>query len=221
MKDVLQTTGKVTGCLRGPETDPLGNKHLIAGLVFAWLAGMGRYWDHPHATLLQHLGVGSVVYVIVLAGFIWLLGLPLRLHYWSYCDLLTYISLTSPLAFLYALPVERWVDLQTARKMNMWFLLVVAAWRVLLYSRYLSRRTEASSGGWFIMLVLPLALIVNLLHILNLEHVIFNIMAGIDDGNSGSADAYSLVTFLALLSWLLWPPTLIAYFVKISQAWRS
>jgi hypothetical protein len=35
-------------------------------LVATWLAGMGRYWDHPSAGLLQMLGVGSVVYVFLL-----------------------------------------------------------------------------------------------------------------------------------------------------------
>ena len=36
----------------------------------------------------------------------------------------------SPLAWLYALPVERWLELGAALSLNRWFLAVVAAWRV-------------------------------------------------------------------------------------------
>ena len=45
----------------------LGRKHLVFGLVCAWLAGMGRYWDDPGAHLLQRLGAGSVIYVFALS----------------------------------------------------------------------------------------------------------------------------------------------------------
>jgi len=45
----------------------LGGMHLMFGLLCAWLAGMGRYWDDPGAHLLQRLGVGSVIYVFALS----------------------------------------------------------------------------------------------------------------------------------------------------------
>jgi hypothetical protein len=45
----------------------LGGMHLVFGLLCAWLAGMGRYWDDPGAHLLQRLGVGSVIYVFALS----------------------------------------------------------------------------------------------------------------------------------------------------------
>jgi hypothetical protein len=44
---------------------------LIFGLFFTWLAGVGRYWDNPRADLWQSLGLGSLVYVFVLALMIW------------------------------------------------------------------------------------------------------------------------------------------------------
>ena len=130
----------LTGRLRTPPEHPFTRRDLVLGLIGAWLAGIGRYWDHPLATPLQMAGVGSVIYVFALALLIWLLGLPLRIKHWNYQDLLTYISLTSPLAFLYALPVERWVEMSQARDINMCFLVVVATWRVVLYARYLVRR---------------------------------------------------------------------------------
>ena len=43
--------------------------------------------------------------------------------------ILAAVSLTSPLAWLYALPVERWCDLRTAISLNLWFLAIDAQWR--------------------------------------------------------------------------------------------
>jgi hypothetical protein len=44
-------------------------RHLALGLMLTWLVGMGRWWEDPHASLLQHLGIGSVVYIFLLAFF--------------------------------------------------------------------------------------------------------------------------------------------------------
>ena len=202
-----------------PERKPFTRAHLVAGLVFAWLAGMGRYWDHPFASWAQMLGLGSVAYVFVLAAFIWLLGLPIRLKPWYYRDLLICISLTSPLAFLYALPVERWMPIESARAINLAFLVVVAAWRVFIYFRYLRRRMLLSAGRTFVMLVLPLSLIVNALTFLNLERVIFDIMAGVDDRGSGGASSYEAVMVVSVLSLIMWIPTTIAYLVMSIREW--
>ena len=48
--------------------------YLGPALVVTWLAGMGRYWDHPSASGLQILGIGSIVYVFVLALVLWIGG---------------------------------------------------------------------------------------------------------------------------------------------------
>jgi len=42
----------------------LGWRHLAIGVICTWLVGVGRYWDNPRAGLLQHLGVGSVIYIM-------------------------------------------------------------------------------------------------------------------------------------------------------------
>ena len=34
--------------------------YLAWGLLTAWLAGIGRYWDHPNAAWWQYAGLGSV-----------------------------------------------------------------------------------------------------------------------------------------------------------------
>jgi hypothetical protein len=87
----------------------LGPGHLAFGLATAWLAGIGRYWDHPDPHFVQRLGLGSLVIPFVLAGLVFALLYPLRPERWSYSHLLTFISLTSLPALLYAIPVERFM----------------------------------------------------------------------------------------------------------------
>jgi len=59
------------------ELRALNYRHLIFGLVCTWLVGMGRWWEDPKASLLQHLGVGSIAYIVILAFFLWLVLWPL------------------------------------------------------------------------------------------------------------------------------------------------
>lgn len=122
--------------------ESLGRRHLIAGLIVCWIVGAGRYWDDSRATLLQHTGVGSVIYVFVLAAVLWVIAKPAAPQRFSYPGILTFITLTSPPAALYALPVEKWMTLKDANQMNLQFLGVVALWRVLLWGHYVRRH------GW-------------------------------------------------------------------------
>src|SRR5262245_8637083 len=96
----------------------LNHRHLTIGLVCTWLVGMGRYWDNPRVGLLQHLGVGSVVYVFVLSLFLWLIIWPLRPRHWSWFRMLAFVTLVSPPAVLYAIPVQMVFSLETANGIN-------------------------------------------------------------------------------------------------------
>jgi hypothetical protein len=186
--------------------------YLGFGLFFTCAAGVGRYWDNPRAYLWQYLGLGSVVYVFVLALIIWLLLLPLRPQNWSYRNVLLFITLTAPPALLYAIPVERFMPLPNAQAANAWFLAVVAAWRVGLLFVFLRR--VAGLGGFtiFIAALVPLVVIVNALAFLNLEHVMFEIMAGIREQDRTANDsAYAIVWLVSVLSILLAPFLLAAY----------
>ena len=54
-----------------------------------------------------------------------------------------------------------------------------------------------------IVTLLPLTAIVTILTILNLEHVVYSLMAGIREQDASSADtAYSIVMDVTLYSWL-------------------
>lgn len=196
--------------------------YLSFGLVFTWLAGVGRYWDNPKAHMWQFLGLGSLAYVFILALIIWAVTVPLKPHNWSYRNVLLFITLTSPPALLYAIPVERFMATENAVQANIWFLAVVASWRVALYAMFLRRTASLSIVATIVATLLPLTIIVLALMVLNLEHVVFNIMGGLrDDEKSVNDGAYTIVILLSLLSVTLAPIVGIAYAVLVYRARRG
>lgn len=181
-------------------------------IVVTWLAGVGRYWDHPSAETWQYFGVGSLVYIFCLSTLLYLIVWPLRPSNWTIGGVFVFVGLTSLPAFLYAIPVERVVNLSAAQSINAWFLGIVAAWRVALLFRYL---IVAAKLHWFVVTtisVLLLSGIVVALTLLNLEHVVFDIMAGIREEDASPNDvAYLIVFGLAFFSMWAFPMALILY----------
>ncbi|MDP1591195.1 MAG: hypothetical protein Q8M07_25800 [Prosthecobacter sp.] len=175
--------------------------HLIAGLITCWLVGIGRYWDDTRASLLQHTGIGSVIYVFVLAAVMWIVVKPVAPERFTYSGILTFITLTSPPAALYAIPVEKWMTLQDANLMNLRFLGIVALWRLVLWMHYLRRHGQLSAAGAFCVAAVPLAAIFITLVNLNLHHAVVNVMGGIREADKTSQDAaYGMLNILAILS---------------------
>ena len=196
--------------------------YLAFGLFCTWLAGIGRYWDNPRAHLWQHLGLGSVAYVFSLALLLWLLLLPLRPTNWSYRNVLLFVTLTALPALLYAIPVEMFMPLDAAQRLNAGFLLIVAAWRVALLFVFLRRVGGLGGLAIFVAGLLPLVVIVSALALLNLEHVIFSIMAGIrDESRSGNDAAYGVVIMLSMFSLMSAPFLLGLYAWLAYSAWRE
>lgn len=195
-------------------------KHFIAGLTGTWLVGMGRYWDDKGASLLQHLGLGSVIYIFVLAAFIWLIVKPYFVENWSYFTVVTFIGLTSFPAILYAIPVEKMVSIGAARTMNVWFLIVVASWRLCLLYYFLKRFTKLSLGNILTITLMPICLIIASLTALNLHRVVFNIMGGLREPNAHD-DAYVVLMFLTVISVILTIPLLLAYGIGIYNRYKE
>lgn len=189
----------------------LDSRHLRFGLLATWLAGIGRYWDHPDAHPLQYAGLGSLGYVVLLSLFLWLLVSPLRPDNWRYDRVLTFVTLTSPPALLYAIPVERFMPLEAAQSTNFWFLAIVALWRVALLLFFLRRVAGLRRGLSLLASLLPLVLIVIGLAALNLEHAVFEVMAGKRTPGTPHDIAYGVVVLLAVLSFLAAPILLIIY----------
>lgn len=202
------------------ELTRIGWRHFAIGLGCTWLVGIGRFWDNPRVGLLQHLGVGSIIYIFVLSLFLWLLIWPFRPRNWTYFKVLTFISLVAPPAALYAIPVEKVVSLDTANSINASLLGIVAAWRVALLIFYLTQSGQLRAFPTFVATALPLTVIVVALTILNVEKVVFNLMGGIHDPSPNDS-AYSILSLLSLLSLLLFIPLLICYLWLVVDRFTS
>lgn len=196
------------------ELRALNQRHLAFGLVCTWLVGMGRWWEDPGASLLQHLGLGSVAYVFVLALFLWLVLWPLKPAHWSLVNVLIFVSLTSPPAILYAIPVRHGLALPTAQTVRLWLLAVVAGWRVALLFFYLRRGAGLTGGRWSLAGLFPLLLIVFVLTALNLERVVFDFMGGLRATDRTVNDgAYGVLVMISMIAMLAFLPLLAAYLV--------
>jgi hypothetical protein len=194
--------------------------YLAWGLFVTWLAGVGRYWDHPSAAPWQYAGLGSLAYVFVLAAFLWAIVRPLTPRPWSYRGVLIFVTLTSLPALLYAIPVEKFMTLENAQSANVIFLAVVAAWRVALLMVFLRRAAGLSALGVAVAGLLPIALIVTALVFLNLERAVFDIMGGNREQTQNDA-AYIVLIFISVLSVVASPILLILYGVLMHRAERS
>ncbi len=191
--------------------------HFLAGLIGTWIVGMGRYWDDNRASLLQHLGLGSVIYIFVLAGFIWLILTPFKLKNWTYFTVLTFISLTSFPAVFYAIPVERFFPVQTANSMNVWFLAIVATWRLSLLYYFLKHFTQLNRAAIWTVTLMPVCSIISALTVLNLHKVVFSLMGGMSEPTPHDS-SYFILMLLTGVSMLLTLPLLVAYVGEIVKA---
>jgi hypothetical protein len=202
------------------ELEKIGWRHFAIGLLCTWLVGMGRYWDNPRVGLLQHLGIGSVIYIFILSLFLWLLIWPFRPGNWTYFKVLTFISMVSPPAALYAIPVDKFVGLDTANAINAWLLAIVATWRVALLVFYLKRSGKLDWFATFVATLLPLTVIVVALSMLNLDKVVFDLMGGGGERSPNDV-AYGVLFLLSLLSVMLFIPLLICYLYLIVNRYTS
>lgn len=186
--------------------------YFVFVLLITWVVGIGRYWDHPNAQLWQYAGLGSVVYIFVLSTILYLIVAPLRPSNWRYSTVLVFVGLTSLPALLYAFPIERFVELRLAKSVNAWFLVIVAMWRVSLLVKFL---LTGAKLGWFstiVATILPLSAIVTTLAVLNLEHVVFDLMAGIRPENASPYDtAYVILVSITVLAFYTFPVAAVCY----------
>jgi len=195
--------------------------YLAFGFIITGLAGIGRYWDNPRATWFQHAGLGSIAYILFLSALLWLVYRPLRPKHWRYRNVLLFVSLCSLPAWLYAIPVERFTPMATAQSVNVWFLAIVALWRVALLYVFLRRVACLGTGAVFVATLLPLAFIIVALSLLNLEHVVFELMAGIrPEQETGNDQAYFVVILLSSLSLFLLPVLLVVYGILVYRSLR-
>lgn len=217
--EVLSTTGAFLFFKRGaPDVKRLGPLYLAVGLLFTWLAGVGRNWDNPRVDAWQHLGLASVAYVFVFAGLLWLLLWPLKPRNWHYFNVLVFVTLTAPPAFLYALP-GRFLTGDAMAEAKAWLLAIVALWRVALLWRYLRGSAALRGGALLAALCFPLALVVTALVLLNLDRAVFEIMGG-GGMHTADDDAYLLLILIDLCAIYASPVLLALYGWYCWRAWR-
>jgi hypothetical protein len=210
MKVIRTIVRLLTFRLTRDEMLQFNSGHFIAGLIGTWLVGMGRYWDDDGATIIQHLGLGSVIYICALALFIWLIVLPFKIPQWTYFNVLTFISLTSFPAIFYAIPVEKFYSIETANRINIWFLAIVATWRLCMLYYFIRHLTGLSIANILTVTLMPICLIITTLTALNLHRVVFDIMGGRREQTPHDG-AYSVLIVLSVISRILVLPLLIAY----------
>ncbi len=213
--EVIKTTARLL-TFRAAEIElaSLGRRHLLFGLLCTWIVGIGRYWDNSRVGLLQHLGIGSVVYIFVLALLLWALAYPLRPKNWSYFNVVTFVALVSPPAILYAIPVQKFFSLETSDLINVWFLAIVALWRVVLLIYFMRVVGRLDVGSVVVASLLPLTLIVVALSMLNLEKAVFSLMGGLSEQTANDG-AFATLLLLSVFSILLFLPLQIFYVVLI------
>jgi hypothetical protein len=221
-KDFSEVVGTAVAFLvfkpAAPDIKRLGPLYLAAGLLFTWMAGIGRNWDNPRVDWWQHFGLASLAYVFVFAGLLWLVLWPLQPRNWRYFNVLVFVTLTAPPAFLYALP-GRFLAGDELAEAKASLLAIVAIWRVALLWRYL--RGSAGLKGVVLVtaLLLPLVLVITALVILNLDRAVFDIMGG-GRMSTSEDDAYALLIAIDFFAVAASPVLLALYGWNCWRVWR-
>lgn len=189
-------------------------------LLFVLSAGFAREYDgedllaEPWHLLLPL--AASLVTATVLFGLLWPLRIGDRVQYPSYRAFLTLYWMTAPLAWLYAIPVERFLSAPGSVRANLWLLAIVSLWRVVLMSRVVSVLYYVRYWQALVIVMLfgdTIALIV--LYFTPLP--IFNIMGGIRLTESEQI-IQGTAFFVGFWGMLTWPVWLIASLVAIHRA---
>ena len=186
---------------------------LWVGVLFVFSAGFAREYDaedllHEPWYLLIPL-VASIASSLLLYAFIFFVypttsenKLGDRLSYKSF---LTLYWMTAPLAWLYALPAERLFSAGNAVQFNLYLLLFVSVWRVLLISRVISVLCRSTFlAALFIVMLFADGLALFILYLTPLP--VFNIMGGIHltEGEHVIQGTAFLVGILGVVSFPIW-----------------
>src|SRR5688572_16489670 len=102
----------------------------------------------PVIPLLFSLGSGSFLFLVLQAAFIRQVEERCFRKYFLFLGL---FWMTAPVAWLYAIPVERFMDVRGATVANLWLLGIVSVWRVALLTRVVSVIFQVRwwrAGGW-------------------------------------------------------------------------
>jgi hypothetical protein len=194
----------------GDEIDALGWRHFALGMACAILAGIGRHWDYPPAPPAAKFGLASAAYAVVFATVMWPFIALLGPDRWEWRKCATFVALTSPPAWLYAIPVELWLNPNDAARVNYVFLAAVAIWRLLLLAVYIPRYTGLDWWARFVGWSTPLVVSLGGLFAFGLFDEVANFMAGARQTPRDLA----AVLWIGFFAFLFLPLALFLYLLK-------
>jgi hypothetical protein len=196
-----------------------GKEFLLTGLAITWVVGIGRWWDDPRVLPIPvRMGLGSVVYVFVLAAVLWVLAKPLMNRRTGYYEVAAFVAATSLPGIIYAFPIEAISPDAPASDYNVKALLFVAAYRVSLLIWFCYRILQLSFPGALVVTFLPISLISLGVVMAGMGHRVFDIMGGFREAFPPSA-VEEVLTMIGCLSFLLAPVLGLWYVMACGQRW--
>jgi len=135
---------------------------LVVGLVLVFTAGVARNYDHLIFTIEAEWFIGPIIASLISCSIVFLMMPRVwknRKSKFSFLSFLSVYWMTAPCAWIYAIPVEYYVDILTATVWNIYFLAIVAAWRVALMIRCLCILTDMRLIWAFLSIMIPAALV--------------------------------------------------------------
>jgi hypothetical protein len=111
--------------------------------------------------------------------------------------------MTAPIAWIYAIPVERFWDSLAATKANLWLLAIVSLWRVLLMARVFHVICRAPAFRCLLWVLLPAGVEVVLLGLSNLSDKIMRSMGGMRNSPEETMILKSLSVVSDLALWTI------------------
>lgn len=192
---------------------------LLIGAIFVLSAGLAREYDgedllHEPWHALRPLGAsiasGTLLFLIVHGAAM------LRRHksegapppfFRAYRTFLSLFWMTAPMAWLYAVPYERFMNPPDAVSLNLWTLTLVATWRVLLMTRVISVVYGIGHVSAF-FLVMLFADIVVFAVVTLVPTPVFDIMGGVrhsarDAIIAGTTFWFTILSVLTAPIWIL------------------
>jgi hypothetical protein len=208
-----------------------GNRHALwVGLLFVLSAGFAREYDGEDLLnepwhLVLPLGaslVSSFLLFTAAYGSAMLKGENRRAFFPRYAAFLGLFWLTAPLAWLYAIPYERFCTPVEAVQLNLLTLAVVSAWRVVLMTRVLTVLM-----GWSVAaalcLVLTFADVVALFLLRFVPFPLLDLMAGLRLSKSELV-VYNIglcVCCLGFVTLPLWFVAGLCFVYRSKVAWQA
>lgn len=133
---------------------------LWTGIALVLLTAIARNYDQTFISenpilwllgpLLFSIVSGSWLYLVIYAGFarrrMYAPGDPMPTPDGGWPSFMGLFWMTAPIAWLYAIPVERFLDSVSAARANVTLLALVSLWRVVLMTRVMQVTTKAPFG---------------------------------------------------------------------------